>query len=170
MTTRHAESGRPTAHSRRDRSPEVHRITSAPAAGHVDRDARFVRYAWQMGIRTICFILAFVTTGWPQIVFFALAIVLPYIAVVLANAGTVSNGEVLQAVPPVPRPELENRLQLTAGPDTVAGTTTDDERPVIVLALEPEAAPAPESSPVQGPGRAAEPGPVADRGRDPRAA
>ena len=61
MSIRHAETGRPTGHSRRDRSEDVQRITSAPAPGHIDRDARFVRYAWQMGIRTVCFILAFFT-------------------------------------------------------------------------------------------------------------
>ena len=129
MSTRHAETGRPTGHSRRGHSEDVQRITSAPAAGHIDRDARFVRYAWQMGIRTVCFILAFFTSGWLQIVFFALAIVLPYIAVVLANAGTVSNGEVLDAVPQPVAPELANRLQLTAGPETLVGSTTDDVPP-----------------------------------------
>jgi hypothetical protein len=138
MSIRHAETGRPTGHPRRDHSEDVQRITSAPEAGHIDRDARFVRYAWQMGIRTVCFILAFFTTGWLQIVFFALAIVLPYIAVVLANAGTVSNGEVLAAVPQPSAPELTNRLQLSAGPETLIGSTTDDVPP------EPEARPEPD--------------------------
>lgn len=138
MSTRHAETGRPTGHSRRGHPEDVQRITSAPAGGHVDRDARFVRYAWQMGIRTVCFILAFFTSGWLQIVFFALAIVLPYIAVVLANAGTVSNGEVLDTVPQPSAPELTNRLQLTAGPETLVGHTTDEAQPV------PEAQPEPD--------------------------
>lgn len=157
MSHRRAETGRPTGHPRRDRHgrPEdVQRITSAPAPGHVDRDARFVRYAWQMGIRTVCFILAFVTTGWIQIVFFVLAIVLPYIAVVLANAGTVSNGEVLDAVPPPAAPELPARLELTAGPETVVGVTLDD---------------APPAAGAEGPdGRRQDDGP--DHGQDPRAA
>jgi hypothetical protein len=138
MSTRHAETGRPTGHSRRDHSEDVQRITSAPAPGHVDRDARFVRYAWQMGIRTACFILAFFTSGWVQIVFFALAIVLPYIAVVLANAGTISNGEVLDAVPQPSVPELTNRLQLSAGPETLVGSTTDDVPPPAGQPAEPD--------------------------------
>jgi hypothetical protein len=151
MSSRPAVSGHPTGHSRRDRSEDVQRITGAPAPGHVDRDARFVRYAWQMAIRTVCFILAFFTSGWIQIVFFALAIVLPYIAVVLANAGTVSNGEVLAEVPQPAMPELTNRLQLTAGPETLVGTTTDDT---------------PTDGRPDGPGAEPEP----DRGRDHRAA
>lgn len=144
MSTRHAETGRPTGHSRRGHPEDVQRITSAPAGGHVDRDARFVRYAWQMGIRTVCFILAFFTSGWLQIVFFALAIVLPYIAVVLANAGTVSNGEVLDAVPQPGAPELTNRLQLTAGPETLVGSTTDDVPPPDGQPAGPQAQPAPD--------------------------
>jgi hypothetical protein len=132
MSTRHAETGHAAGHSKRGRTGDdaVQRITSAPEAGHIERDARFVRYAWQMGIRTLCFILAFFTTGWPQIVFFAAAIVLPYIAVVLANNGAVSNGEVLDAVPPAPdgTPALDTRRELTAGPETLQGTTTDDDR------------------------------------------
>ncbi|NUL47121.1 DUF3099 domain-containing protein [Cellulosimicrobium funkei] len=130
MTTRHAETGHRAGHSprgdpRRDPAEGVQRITSAPEAGHVDRDARFVRYAWQMAIRTACFIGAFFTTGWVQIVLFIAAIVLPYLAVVLANNGTVSNGSMVDAVPPAPpaTPELGSRLELTAAPETIQGET-----------------------------------------------
>ncbi|MFC7402396.1 DUF3099 domain-containing protein [Citricoccus sp. GCM10030269] len=104
----------------------VQRVTSAPEAGHVDRDARFVRYAWQMGIRTVCFILAFVTTGWVQVVLFIAAIVLPYIAVVLANSGAAANGEALPPVPTTSEPELAPRRELPAGSEIIQGTTTDD--------------------------------------------
>lgn len=127
MSTRHAETSLQSEGSRRDDG--VQRITGAPEAGHVERDARFVRYAWQMAIRTACFIAAFFTTGWVQVVFFIAAIVLPYIAVVLANNGTVSNGEVLDAVPknPASPPEFGSRLELTAGPETLRGEILDDE-------------------------------------------
>jgi hypothetical protein len=152
MSIRHAETGRQTGHPRRDRSEDVQRITSAPAPGHVDRDARFVRYAWQMGIRTVCFVLAFFTTGWVQIVFFVLAIVLPYIAVVLANAGTVSNGEALDAVPRASAQELTNRLQLDAGPETLVGTTTDDP-PAGARPTGPRVQPEPHPLPEPGNGR-----------------
>jgi hypothetical protein len=132
MSIRHAESGRPAGAPKRGRSGDeaVQRITSAPEAGHVERDARFVRYAWQMGVRTVCFILAFFTTGWVQIACFAAAIVLPYIAVVLANNGALSNGEVLDAVPPAASDaaQLAPRRELTAGPETLEGHTTDDDR------------------------------------------
>lgn len=125
MSTHHAETGHHAGDPRyrgHVEAEEVQRITSAPEAGHVDRDARFVRYAWQMGIRTACFIGAFFTTGWIQIVLFIAAIVLPYLAVVLANNGTVSNGSMVGAVPPA-TPELGSRLELTAAPEAIQGET-----------------------------------------------
>ncbi|QCU78097.1 DUF3099 domain-containing protein [Citricoccus sp. SGAir0253] len=131
MSIRPAETGRHPGRPRRDHADEVYRITSAPAPGHEDRDARFVRYAWQMGIRTACFVAAFFTHGWLQIVFFILAIVLPYLAVVLANNGAVSNGEVLDAVQPADRPEAPVRLALEGTPETVVGTTVDDGAPAL---------------------------------------
>lgn len=131
MSTRHAESGHRAGdprHRDHGETEGVQRITSAPEASHVDRDARFVRYAWQMGIRTACFIGAFFTTGWLQIVLFIAAIVLPYLAVVLANTGTVSNGSMMGPVSAaVPNtPELGSRLELTAAPETIQGETADD--------------------------------------------
>lgn len=45
-----------------------------------------VRYTIAMTIRTLCIILGVISTGILMWVFFALAIFLPYFAVVLANA------------------------------------------------------------------------------------
>ncbi|MEN9854462.1 MAG: hypothetical protein RLZZ212_389 [Actinomycetota bacterium] len=45
-----------------------------------------IRYTIAMGIRTLCIILGVISTGILMWVFFALAIFLPYFAVVLANA------------------------------------------------------------------------------------
>lgn len=65
----------------------VQSITDADEAHHVDVKARMVRYGIQMGLRMACFIAAFFTTGWVQVACFLGAIVLPYVAVVLANVG-----------------------------------------------------------------------------------
>jgi len=52
------------------------------------------RYLISMGIRTVCLVLAiFVAHGWLRLIFIAAAIVLPWVAVVLANAGPVQNAE-----------------------------------------------------------------------------
>jgi hypothetical protein len=45
------------------------------------------RYLISMSVRTVCFILAVVFDGWLRWTMAAGAIVLPYIAVVMANAG-----------------------------------------------------------------------------------
>lgn len=64
----------------------VYRITSAPESAKLERQARTRRYLISMGIRTLCFIGAVLTTGPLRWVLVACAIGLPYIAVVLANS------------------------------------------------------------------------------------
>ena len=65
------------------------RITTAPRPRSDDIRGRQRRYLISMGIRTVCFILAVVFVGhWEMWVFLIASLVLPYIAVVLANAGS----------------------------------------------------------------------------------
>ena len=63
------------------------RITSAATSHHEDIAARQRRYVISMSIRTLCFILAVLCSGWLRWTFAAAAIILPYVAVVAANAG-----------------------------------------------------------------------------------
>ena len=88
---------------------EVHRITSAADSLHDDQARRTRRYLIQMGIRMVCLIAAVFTHGIIMWVLLAGAVVLPYIAVVEANAGR-DKREV--DVPP-----MEYR-QLPGGPST----------------------------------------------------
>lgn len=76
---------------------------------------RFTRYAITMSIRIACFILmvAVQPIGWYTWVFAAGAIVLPYIAVVMANVGE----DAQPTVPENPERELE---QLPVRPATAA--------------------------------------------------
>lgn len=66
----------------------VHRITTARASHSEDVSARMRRYAFSMGIRTLC-VLGFVLSvgNWWAWLFVPGAVVLPYVAVILANAG-----------------------------------------------------------------------------------
>lgn len=67
---------------------KVPSITSARLSPAIDRRDRERRYIITMGIRMVCFALAlFLPSPW-RWVFAVGAIVLPYIAVVLANVGT----------------------------------------------------------------------------------
>lgn len=66
----------------------MHRITAArePHSAEVARRTR--RYLVQMTIRVVCFLGAVVVDHWTRWVLLAGAVVLPYVAVVLANAGS----------------------------------------------------------------------------------
>lgn len=64
-----------------------------------------------MGIRLACLPLAVVTTGWVRWAFILGAVVLPYIAVVIANAASRPQHGTL-----VPPAEHEGRRQLLASP------------------------------------------------------
>ncbi|MFV0320086.1 MAG: DUF3099 domain-containing protein [Microbacterium sp.] len=63
--------------------------TSLPPSPQDDETSRFRKYMLTMGIRVACLILMVVVYpyGWYTVVFAIGAIVLPYIAVVIANVG-----------------------------------------------------------------------------------
>lgn len=71
--------------ARRGGASEVYGITTARRGQHDDVHARMVKYAVSMGIRMVCLVLAFVVHGWLAWVFVAGAVLLPYVAVLLAN-------------------------------------------------------------------------------------
>lgn len=60
-------------------------VTNLAVSPEVERRSRMIRYSIAMVVRMICIVLAFVFQGWVMWVCFALAIVLPYWAVVIAN-------------------------------------------------------------------------------------
>jgi hypothetical protein len=72
-------------------SEEVHSITNAPEPLADDLARRQKRYLVQMGIRIICFAGAVLSWGripmWTSLVLLIAAVVLPYSAVLFANAG-----------------------------------------------------------------------------------
>ena len=93
------------------------RITTAASSRDLDINARQRRYLLSMSIRSLCFIgavstaIAGITWLWPWLI--AGALILPYIAVVLANSSaTRSDGFELRDVGQG-RPELESRADLT---------------------------------------------------------
>lgn len=67
--------------------PEVASITSAAEPLEADLTRRAHRYLAQMSIRMACFVAAVVVDHWTRWLLLAGAVVLPYVAVVLANAG-----------------------------------------------------------------------------------
>ena len=97
----------------RRKQEEAVRITTAPTSAQADISARQRRYVFSMAIRTVCFLAAIlVGPGWLRWVLVVAAVLLPYVAVVMANAGT--NKDDGFSLPPgtFGAPELE------AGQDT----------------------------------------------------
>jgi Protein of unknown function (DUF3099) len=81
-------------------------ITSARRSHSEDIRARQTRYLISMGIRTVCVVLAVVTAGYLRWAFIVGAVVVPYIAVVIANAGSRADPEGPEPFQPDPRPML----------------------------------------------------------------
>ncbi|MCW2769699.1 MAG: hypothetical protein JWR27_1132 [Aeromicrobium sp.] len=99
--------------ARKPREQQVFSITSAAESQSEDRLRREKRYALSMGIRTVCFLGGVVLVmqpmpwrvmGW---IMFAAAIFLPYIAVVVANAGVRKKGSGPSPFGPEPGKQIE---------------------------------------------------------------
>jgi Protein of unknown function (DUF3099) len=102
-------------------APVVHSITSAAQAHSDDMDRRIKRYLISMGIRTVCVILVLVVHGPSRWVFAVLAIILPYIAVVMANAVGSRRGSGPQPVP-------STQLPIADKPEKSTGVQASSEQ------------------------------------------
>ncbi|HET7432555.1 MAG TPA: DUF3099 domain-containing protein [Nocardioides sp.] len=89
------------------RDGDAVRITSAAESRDADIAARQKRYVFSMAVRTLCFVSAvLVGSGWLRWVLVAGAVILPYVAVVMANAvNSKADDFTLQTAAPQ-RPEL----------------------------------------------------------------
>jgi predicted tellurium resistance membrane protein TerC len=74
----------------------VQSATALPASPEEDRKHRMRSYSTAMSIRMACFILVFFVPGYWKLVFGLGAVVLPYIAVVLANVGNTAANRAVQ--------------------------------------------------------------------------
>lgn len=99
-------------------------ITDARSAASVEHESRVKRYALTMGFRTLCFISMIFVDGPFRWVLFAGAVMLPYVAVIVANQANQRGRQgQLASVEPMDRP------QLTTGPEdfeVISGAITDD--------------------------------------------
>ena len=85
-------------------APEVYTITQAKRGLSNEQSGRTKRYLISMAIRTACVIAAIVVPGWPKWLFIVGAVVLPYLAVVAANAGHENDDPGAMGVTPVALP------------------------------------------------------------------
>jgi hypothetical protein len=100
---------------------EVYTITGAQRGLSQEQSGRTRRYLWSMGIRTACVLAAIVVPGWPRWVLIAGAVVLPYLAVVVANAGRENDEPGDLGVSSPPAVALPGPVPRDAMPPGVAG-------------------------------------------------
>lgn len=90
------------------RPHEVTSITGVPASLAEDQRRRLRQYLFQMGLRLVLILAAaLLVDGWLMWVCFAGAVVLPYSAVLLVNAGRDRSTRDSSAVQPVQPSEIE---------------------------------------------------------------
>ncbi|MFD7025698.1 DUF3099 domain-containing protein [Promicromonospora sukumoe] len=116
-------------------SEPVPSITSAQEPLAVDQARRTRSYLIQMSIRVVCIIGAVLVDGWIRWALVAAAVVLPYSAVLIANAGRDHTTHDTSPVTPQAAPMLEElpedappaAHQDQGGQDGPAGDDTDAE-------------------------------------------
>jgi DUF3099 family protein len=115
-----ADRGR-AAGSRRGQGPAF--VVTSARPGHTEEmSGRLRRYLISMTIRVIFLVLAiFVFSGWLRIVGIAAAVVLPWIAVVMANAGPTESEN-------APTFIAAERLAIDGPPTTQIGPATERPR------------------------------------------
>ncbi len=96
---------------------EVFTITSASRGLSEQQPDRTKRYLISMAIRTVCVLSAIVVPGWPRWALIAGAVVLPYLAVVLANGGRENDEPGQLGVGTPPRPQIGG-----SGPSSLHGS------------------------------------------------
>lgn len=104
----------------------VQSVTSAPQSAAEEQAQRMRRYLATMAFRVVCTILAILASGWLRWTLVAAAVVIPYFAVVMANA--VRPRPAYDIAPVVPEPDEVRALDRSAAdePDrTIHGHVVD---------------------------------------------
>lgn len=88
-------------------SRRIQSVTTAHVGRSADIRTRQRRYLVMMAIRIACVPFAVIVDGWPRWIFIAGAVVLPYVAVVIANTVTRPRPGSLTPAETGERPALE---------------------------------------------------------------
>ncbi len=81
------------------RSGASQSITTLPDSPELDRAHRLSKYVWQMAVRVVCFVGAVLVWStwhtWLAVIPIVLAAVIPWVAVILANAGSRAESDIV---------------------------------------------------------------------------
>lgn len=100
-------------------------ITDAKTAGSVEQAGRERRYLIAMGFRVLCFIAMIFVPGVFRWILLGCAVLLPYLAVVLANSANREKAEPQD----FGHPEPDAAPAITDGGETIESTSEEDETP-----------------------------------------
>lgn len=107
-------------HGKNERDADVHSITDARVPHTDEMRTRMIKYSVSMGIRVLCLILVFFSSGWLQWTFIAGAVFLPYFAVIIANGGSdtskLEHSDSLLDAPPARELEAGSTDEADQGP------------------------------------------------------
>src|SRR5699024_4683592 len=117
--------------SKKDMVRHSQQITTADTALDDDMRSRIIKYSITMGIRTVCFVAAYFAFRADLHVIMwicvAVAVVLPYPAVIFANAGReVSRDDQSALLDQAPAAQLPPSRGETVSGDTISGEAVDD--------------------------------------------
>jgi len=124
MSTTTNPTGDRTPHHHLHHAPQTVTITDAREAASLEQFSRVKRYTLAMAFRMACFLGILVVDGWLRWILLAVAVFLPYVAVLLANQAderTVTSTVEHGAPEPV--------AQIAASPysETITGEVVDVE-------------------------------------------
>ncbi|APF40170.1 DUF3099 domain-containing protein [Neomicrococcus aestuarii] len=104
-------------------------ITDARPGASIDEHSRIVKYSVSMGVRVLCFILAFFVQGWLQILCLVAAVVLPYFAVIIANGrpSVMPEGRTAQFMDDIPSQDDDAARDILEG-ELIGSPDSGDEQ------------------------------------------
>ena len=122
------ESERNRSSAAAPRNPPAVVITDARGAASAEMSSRIRRYTITMGFRMACFLGMIFVTGWPRWVLLACAVLLPYLAVVVANqADHRTKSTTVEPGAPVDAAQLTTGSTVPFGSgEVIEGSVVDD--------------------------------------------
>lgn len=107
---------------------EVVSITNAAEAHSEEMRHRMVKYAITMGIRMVCLAAIFLFDGWYKLIPVVGAVVLPWVAVVIANGGSdITHRETVDLLDEAPRYAVTDGLEGAADGSPAEGEVLTGE-------------------------------------------
>lgn len=143
-------------------APEVQAITNAAVPHSEEMRKRMLKYSITMGIRMVCLAAIFVFDGWYKLIPIVGAVVLPWVAVILANGGSdinhQENVDLLNEAPmyAVTGANTAEDDDVASPGDIIAGEIVPDDEDVAEGSAQPESA-QPEANAAKGTARKPQP-------------